>query len=264
MKPIYYLQTDHRWAEIDYSAKGEKTTIGESGCGPSCMAMIIATLRDPTVTPIETSVWALKYGYKALRQGTYYSYFAAAGAEYDISVIRVNTTNLYGRNSIQTKRTHLKAAEAIKSGNWIIACMGKGNWTQSGHYVLAYQIKDDKVYINDPQSTKSERICADVGLWQSQVKYYWIVEMDNGGEENEMAQLRYEKLQDIPNDYGFRTIIETLMNAEIIKGDGSDSQGNNDVIDLSLDQVRIFVILYRGGAFDRKLLEKGLEPAVKI
>ena len=43
MKPISYLQTNPLWKNVDYSAKGEKTDIGESGCGPTCMAMIIAT-----------------------------------------------------------------------------------------------------------------------------------------------------------------------------------------------------------------------------
>jgi len=52
------------------------------------------------------------------------------------------------------------------------------------------------------------------------------------------------------------------MDAQIIKGDGSDQNGNGDVIDLSHDQVRSLVIEYRGGAFDRKLIAMGMKPAV--
>lgn len=264
MKPISYLQTDKRWAGIDYSVKGEKTTIGESGCGPSCMAMVIATLKDSTVTPKETCAWALKNGYKALKQGTYYSYFIPAGAEYKINITKVNKTNLYGVKSNEAKEAHEKAVTELKSGNWVISCMGKGNWTQSGHYVLAYGLEENKVLINDPGSTKSGRIRADINLWQSQVKYYWIVDADYISEEEEVSVVRYERLKDIPNNSGFRDIIEILMNAKIINGDGSDASGNNDVIDLSLDQVRTFVMLYRGGAFDRKLIEMKMQPAVKI
>ncbi len=264
MKPISYLQTDKRWAGIDYSAEGESTTIGKSGCGPSCMAMAIATLKDSTVTPKETCAWALKNGYKALKQGTYYSYFVPAGAEYGINITKVNKYNLYGVKSTLAKEAHEKVVTALQSGNWVISCMGKGNWTQSGHYVLAYGLEENKVLINDPGSTKAGRIRADIELWQSQVKYYWIVEVDNINEEGEVSVIRYEKLKDISNDYGFRDIIEILMNAKIINGDGSDTSGNNDVIDLSLDQVRTFVMLYRGGAFDRKLMEMGMQPAVKI
>lgn len=31
-QPVSYLQTDPRWGSLDYSATGEKTTIGRSGC----------------------------------------------------------------------------------------------------------------------------------------------------------------------------------------------------------------------------------------
>lgn len=76
--------------------------------------------------------------------------------------------------------------------------------------------------------------------------------------------VRYTRLNDIPNEYGFRDIINTLMDAKIINGDGSDPTGNNDVIDLSHDQVRSLVFEYRGGAFDRKLIAMGMAPAVSV
>lgn len=87
---------------------------------------------------------------------------------------------------------------------------------------------------------------------------------ENKESEDDEEMKRYEKLSDIPDEYGFRTVIETLMNAKIISGDGSDKAGNNDVIDLSHDQVRSMVFEYRGGAFDRKLIAEGLKPAVNI
>ncbi len=81
-------------------------------------------------------------------------------------------------------------------------------------------------------------------------------------EEDGEEVTRYERLSDIPNNYGFRDVVETLMDAKIINGDGSDKSGNDDVIDLSHDQVRSIVFLYRGGAFDRKLIAEGMDPAV--
>ena len=77
-QPVSYLQTDPRWAKKDYSAKGEKTTIGASGCGPTAMAMVLATWADPAVTPETECAWALSHGYKAPNQGTYYGYFRPA------------------------------------------------------------------------------------------------------------------------------------------------------------------------------------------
>ena len=78
-------------------------------------------------------------------------------------------------------------------------------------------------------------------------------------EEN---MVRYERLRDIKNKE-FHDIVEKLMDANILGGDGSDQTGNEDIIDLSHDMVRTLVLEYRGGAFDRKLKAVGMEPAVK-
>lgn len=79
--------------------------------------------------------------------------------------------------------------------------------------------------------------------------------------EEEETVVRYPYLADIPAK--FRPVIEALMDAGVIQGDGSDPTGNGDVIDLSHDQVRTLVFAYRGGAFDAKLKAAGLEPAVE-
>jgi hypothetical protein len=78
--------------------------------------------------------------------------------------------------------------------------------------------------------------------------------------EEDDNMVRYQRLGDIPDM--FRGTIEILMKAKIINGDGSDPIGNNDVIDLSHDQVRNLIFEYRGGAFDKKLIKEGLKPAV--
>jgi len=93
---------------------------------------------------------------------------------------------------------------------------------------------------------------------------YFGVEYKEDNTEEEEDMVRYNKLSDIPNEWKFRDIIEKLMDAKIINGDGSDKYGNEDVIDLSHDQVRSLIFEYRGGAFDRKLIKEGFKPAVDI
>ena len=78
------------------------------------------------------------------------------------------------------------------------------------------------------------------------------------GEEDVMT---YKYLKDIPDK--FRPIIDRLMTAGIIQGDGSDPTGNGDVINLTHEQVRTLVFVYRGGGFDAKLRASGLIPAVQ-
>ena len=79
--------------------------------------------------------------------------------------------------------------------------------------------------------------------------------------EKEDNPMTYKYLKDIPEK--FRPIIEKLMTAGIIQGDGSDPTGNGDVINLTNEQVRTLVFVYRGGGFDAKLREAGLNTAVK-
>ena len=79
--------------------------------------------------------------------------------------------------------------------------------------------------------------------------------------EKEEKTVTYKYLKDVPEK--FRPIIDQLMTAGIIQGDGSDPNGNGDVINLTHEQVRTLVFVYRGGGFDRKLRATGLIPAVQ-
>lgn len=171
--PIKYYQSDSRWAYSDYSAKGEKKTIKAAGCGITVAAMIIATLADKTVTPVTTADWSMEHGYKYLNQGTAYGYFVPQLKEYGITAKMLNSSSLYGKSDSDA---HKAAKKALKEGKWVIACMGPGNWTKGGHYILLYKYKDGYVYINDPASTASTRLCNKWTLFASQVKYMWVVD----------------------------------------------------------------------------------------
>ncbi len=172
-QPVSYLQTDPRWAKKDYSAKGEKTTIGASGCGPTAMAMVLATWADPAVTPETECAWALSHGYKAPNQGTYYGYFRPAAMRCGLLCRQLNSASIYGNAK---SSLHAKAKEALDTGGLVIACMGPGNWTRSGHYVLVWKIDGDTIYINDPASTKAGRTRGSYALFRQQVKYYWVID----------------------------------------------------------------------------------------
>ena len=176
IQPIYYMQTDSRWKNKNYSAPGEKKTIGSAGCGVACSAMVIATLKNKNITPVETANWSMAHGYKALNQGTYYTYFVPQFKEYGIECKRLNSSNLYGKSS---STYHTEALNALKNNNWVIACMGKGTWTSSGHFVLVYGYKDGYVYINDPASKASYRIKNTWTTFAKQIKYLWTVTVPN-------------------------------------------------------------------------------------
>lgn len=188
-KPVSYMQTDKKWKSKSYAVKGETSTIGSAGCGPTCAAMVIAEFVNPNITPVETCSWSLKNGYKALRQGTYYSYFKAQGAAYGLKWEQLSGSSCYGNKS---HPNHKKALDAIKRGDYVIALMGKGNWTSSGHFVLWYGMDGNYALINDPASTKSSRIKGNYQTFISQVKYYFICHtpkvVQNQGEKYQVTK----------------------------------------------------------------------------
>ena len=210
-RPVSYLQTDPRWRSTDYSAKGEKTTIGASGCGPTAMSMVLATWADPAVTPKTECAWALAHGYKAPHQGTYYGYFVPAAKRYGLTCERLNRASLYGNGA---SAMHETVRQAVERGDLAIACMGKGLWTSSGHYVLVWGFDGDRVLINDPASTRAERVRGDWSLFRKQVKYYWIVRRPAeraGKEEADMTEKEVRAIIDGLSDEAACRIFEKAM-----------------------------------------------------
>jgi hypothetical protein len=171
-KPVSYFQTDPRWKDKPYQVKGETATVGGSGCGPTCAAMVIETLTGKTYTPLDACNWSMAHGYKAKNQGTYYSYFVPQFQAFGIGSKQLNGANIY---DFPLSPVHEQAFELLKQGYYLIACMGKGNWTSSGHFVLVWW-EDGVVRINDPASTKDNRVNGAISTFKSQVKYYWAVD----------------------------------------------------------------------------------------
>ena len=176
-KPVSYLQTDSRWAKWPYSNYNENTNIGASGCGPTAMAMVIATWVDPSVTPVTTCQWSLDNGYKATGNGTYQSYFVPQAAAYGLECYRVNTSSLQYMSSANAAKYHQEAHDAVDEGHLVICLMGKGLWTSSGHFILWYSNDGDDVLINDPASTKAARLRNTFAKLKSEVRYYWVVKV---------------------------------------------------------------------------------------
>ena len=255
-RPVSYLQNDARWKAKPYRVTGEQSTIGSAGCGPSCAAMVISTLTGKTVTPVDTCDWSMKHGYKALNQGTYYSYFVPQLKAYGIQCKQLLGSRILNQPQ---HPIHEQVKQYLSHGYYVIALMGPGTWTKSGHFVLVWGW-DTKVRICDPASVRAERMNGDPDTFRREVRMYWLVDArEFNKEEDEVVTYKY--LKDIPEK--FRPIINDLMTAGIIQGDGSDPTGNGDVINLTHEQVRTLVFVYRGGGFDRKLRATGLIPAVQ-
>lgn len=200
-KPVSYLQTDARWKDKPYRVKGETATIGGSGCGPACAAMVIATLADKSVTPVETCAWSVAHGYKALNQGTYYSYFKPQMAAYGIECKQLLSSRIINQPN---HPIHDQVKEYLAQGYYVIALMGPGTWTSGGHFVLLWGW-DDKVRINDPASTKDKRLNGDPATFRNEARCYWLVDArQHNKEDDDMDQERFNEM--------FKTAMQSYRN----------------------------------------------------
>lgn len=181
IKPVDYKQNDSKWGRMSYAVDGESSTIKSAGCGPTALADVLAAIVSPYIDPVTLAAWARYNNYKVKNNGTSYNFFVPCAATYGVTVRRLNTSNVYGKSS---DAVHALALAELQKGNWIIACMGKGLWTSSGHYVVAYGVANELVHINDPASTAAKRACNTWSLFKSQVKYYWVVEVPENIKRN--------------------------------------------------------------------------------
>ena len=173
-QPVSYYQTDRRWASKPYAVRGESSTIGGSGCGPTSMAMVLATWADSRVTPETECAWALAHGFKALGHGTFYAYFEPAARRYGLSCTQLNGASIYGQPG---SAYHATVLAAVKAGDLVIACMGPGNWTRGGHFVLLWDVdvQKDIAFVNDPASSLTRRTRGSWQLLKKQVKFYFRI-----------------------------------------------------------------------------------------
>lgn len=200
--PVSYLQIDPRWKNISYATKGEVATIGSSGCGPTTCAMVVATLVNPKITPVEACAWALSNGFKAYHQGTYYSFILQYLNKFGISAQLLTQSNMYHQPN---NPAFSEAVEAVKNGDYVICCMGKGHWTSSGHFILFYAIDGTYALIRDPNSTKQNRIKAPLSQLANEIKYCWRVKVQDYLEKQEMIEERPIEL------FGKLTLAEGIL-----------------------------------------------------
>lgn len=144
-QPVDYKQYDSRWASVMYSNHSDKKqTIKSSGCGPTSMADIVATVKDSKITPVEMAKFALAKGCRTNNEGTAWAFFPKVADEYGFSKYRKATS-----------LADLKSC--LDTGGYIVASMGKGYWTSGGHYICVWKYDGTYIYANDPASSSRKK-----------------------------------------------------------------------------------------------------------
>lgn len=136
---VYYNQTDARWGNALYGRTG---TIGREGCGPTALAIVVASLTSHKFTPYDVAQWSVQNGYRCEGNGSYRTLIPNGGAHYGLTVDKI------GKDS-------KKLTEALQSGKLVIAIMARGHFTSGGHFIVLRGITEDgKILVADPASVK--------------------------------------------------------------------------------------------------------------
>lgn len=156
---VLYNQSDPKWADKPYGT----STIAEAGCGPSSVAMVVATLTgDQSVTP-ETI--ATKYSqYYKTNEGSSWDLMSNVPGDYGL------TSRVIGKDMDAAK-------EAIRAGGLVIAT-GTGNkpFTSGGHILVIRGVTGEgKLLLGDSGHKDTSDVEYDESELIGPIRNMWVI-----------------------------------------------------------------------------------------
>lgn len=133
--PTLY-QTDPDWANVRYA----ENSFSESGCGPTCMAMVYAALTGATdKDPAAMAALATDGGY--------------AGPDGTAWLFMTEGARALGLNATEVPADEQSIRREIVAGRPIICSMGPGDFTTTGHFIVITDIdQNSNLVVRDPNS----------------------------------------------------------------------------------------------------------------
>lgn len=145
------LQWDTRWGYCKYGSG----LIGYTGCGPTCLSMVSLFLTgNEKYTPKYIAEYAEREGYYVQGSGTSWELMSSG-------------CNKFGLKATELSLDESVILSALDRGHPIICAMGRGDFTDSGHFIVITGYDGEGLHINDPNSKdRSEK------KWEySQIKW---------------------------------------------------------------------------------------------
>lgn len=130
-----FIQWDERWG---YTSYGDNSNIGLSGCGPTCLSMVLYYItRDARLTPDVLAEYAMEQGYYVSGTGTAWLFMEEGAGHFGISGKKLS------------KSEEVMKAE-LDRGHPIICAMSPGDFTAGGHFIVIYGYDEEGFFVNDP------------------------------------------------------------------------------------------------------------------
>ncbi len=146
---VYFCQSDETWGNQPYGTD----TIGPYGCGPTAMAMVVASLTDTETDPAVMAAWAVSHGYWAKGGGSYHSIVPGTAEAFGLEVESVQDWTVDA------------LYESLNSGKVIVALMGPGHFTKLGHFIVLRGVTlSGGILVADPNSPERS-----LTVWDPQI-----------------------------------------------------------------------------------------------
>lgn len=137
-----FLQWDPRWGYAEY---GDGSNVGLSGCGPTCLSMVLYyLLGDENLTPDVIAEYSMENGY----------YMSGTGTAWKLLE---DVADMYGLNVWQPKNSEWMLKNELDKGSVIICSMKPGDFTAGGHFIVIYGYDSEGFLINDPNCVARSR-----------------------------------------------------------------------------------------------------------
>lgn len=171
------LQFDPRWGYFEYGGK----EMGISGCGPTCLSMVLLALTDvKNVTPDKIVTYSLENEYYVEGVGTAWKLLDEFPTLYGLTVEHPTL-----------KEDSMKAA--LDEGKVLICSVKKGVFTANGHFIVIYGYDETGFKVNDPMCVARSNQTWEFAEFGKQLKRIWAY----GNPQND--NLALEKVQSTEN-----------------------------------------------------------------
>ena len=152
-----FIQWDKRWG---YDAYGNDV-IGLSGCGPTCLSMIVIGLtKNQEATPDKLADYATEHGYYEQNSGTKWSFMDVVAAVYGVQGYYIYLS----KDNMQ---------EELSQGHPLVCAMRSGDFTSQGHFIVIAGMEGDKFRVHDPNSIERSQQLWDYDTLQYQISAIW-------------------------------------------------------------------------------------------
>ena len=154
-----FLQWDPMWGYETYGSG----CIGQTGCGPTCLAMAGYYLTgEERFNPKAVAEFSEENGYYASGYGSSWTLISEGAGK-------------LGLTSKELPLVKGKLVDAVENGHPVILALGRGDFTSSGHYIVLTGWENGAFRVNDPNSrVRSQKLWTYPEL-EGQIRNIWEI-----------------------------------------------------------------------------------------